>query len=350
MTARVLVSSAIACALAGGLATCGSREAIVARVGDRAVTNATLAHWMAVMAPQHLVPDSPRYAACIARRRAFARQAATDELEHECGQEYEVLRQQALGFLISSRWLIDESAEEGMGVSRREVEQRLAEKESTFANGKPEFEESLKAIAHTAADVELELESELASEKIRRRLVSKEHRVAPTEIAAYYRQNIAHFHIPERRDFYIAENFPSEAFARRVMTEVQAGRSLANTSLSESRLRKPFTDYKGEKRTIYEAIFKAKQGVLTGPIRLNNLYFLIEVTRITPAYVESLAQVRRSIGKKLTAERRRQALATFVAAWRRKWIARTDCAVGYVVQKCRQYSGPMTLEDPLGLN
>jgi foldase protein PrsA len=335
--------------LAAGLQACGgdAPEAAVVSVDGTPITGTTLAHWMTIMAPRHMVPDSPHYANCIARRRSLAPQVGTSELTHQCSQQYEALRQRALGFVISSRWLTGEAAMEGMRVSREEVGRRLAEKERSFPRGKGEFAESVKAIAHTIEDVELEVESEIAAGKIRRKLMDNEPAVTEAEIAAYYRTNKARFYLPERRDFYIAENFPSAAAARKMMAEVRAGRSLP--ALKESLPRKPYTDYNGEKRTIYEAIFKARSHVLTGPIRLNKLYFLIEVRHIAQARVQALDEVRGEVSKRLNRERRRQALAAFVAAWRRKWVARTDCAVGYIVQKCRAYRGPITPEDPIAL-
>jgi hypothetical protein len=353
MSIRSLAQFAIACALAGGLQACGTgnaQEAVAVRVGDRSIASATVAHWMTVMAPQHIVPDSPHFAACFARRRSLDPRAGTSELTDQCRQQYEALTQRVLGFLISSRWRIDESAEEGMPVSREEVRRRIDEKERSFPRGKDEFEESLKAIAHTREDVELETESEIATEKIRGKLVSTEPAVTEADIEAHYRASIDRYHIPEQRHFYIAENFPSAAAARKVMAEIRAGRSLRSTSLSESLPRKPYTDYNGEKRTIYEAIFKARPRVLTGPIRLNNLYFLIEVRDIVPARVQSFAEVRDKIAERVKVKLQRRTLAAFVAAWRAKWVARTDCGVGYVVPKCRQYHGPRPSEDPVELN
>jgi hypothetical protein len=66
--------------------------------------------------------------------------------------------------------------------------------------------------------------------------------------------------------------------------------------------------------------------------------------------VKSLTQVSASIEKKLADERRKQALTVFIAAWRKKWIAQTNCDTGYVTQKCRQYTGLKTPEEPLALN
>jgi foldase protein PrsA len=273
--------------------------------------------------------------------------SSTASLEHVCRVEYAALRQQALAFLISSRWLTGEAAEEGMRVSAREVQQQLQQRKRSFPS-ESEFNESLQAIAHSVADVEREIEGDLAAQKLRRRLIAKEPRITSAEIAAYYRRNIARFHVPEQREFDIVENLRSEAIARRQMREAKAGKHLL--SLHESFPRKPFTDYVGEKRTIYEAIFKAQPHVFTGPIRLNEFYFLIRVTHIAPGRVEPLRRVHGAIEKRISAERDRKTLARFVSAWRLRWRARTDCRAGYVVQKCRQYAGPKTAEEPLALN
>lgn len=45
-----------------------------------------------------------------------------------------------------------------------------------------------------------------------------------------------------------------------------------------------------------------------------------------------------------------QATAGFVKAWRAKWLAKTHCAAGYVVEKCANYSGARAAEDPYSLN
>lgn len=342
----------VALAATCGLLACGGggeREAVVIRAGAGQITNASIAHWMSVMSPQHILPIPPHYTACVANQRKIKRQATTAELHQICLLQYVATRRQALAFLITSSWLTGEAADEGVKVSGNEVKRRLAQRERSYSS-KSELDQTLKAIAHTVADVELEIQAELASEKLRRKLSSEVPVVTGADITAYYRRNIRRYHIPEQRYFNIVEGLSSVRAARKMIKELHDGRSLAGTSIPESLPRKSFSDYIGEKRTIYEAIFKAPLHVLSEPIRLNNAYFLIEVTRITPAHLQSLAQVRSSIDKKLTDERHRRALAAFVAAWRKKWIARTDCSSGYVTQKCRQYTSAKMPEEPLALN
>jgi hypothetical protein len=313
-TAALLAAVAVtACGASGG----GAAQ-VVARVGGAPITQATVTHWMRALAPQHVVPDGPDQA----------------------------LRQRALGFLITSQWLIGEAAAEDMGVSDRQVALALVKKQSSFPGGRHEFAEFLHVVDQTVADQELELRAGLASEAIRRRLAAQEPKITAAEVARYYREHLrSNYFVPEERYFDIVEGIPSAAEARRLTAEITAGKSLARLSLKEWYPRRSYAAYAGEKRTIIEAIFKAPPHVLTGPIRLGTLYFLIEVTRVSTSYTQSFAQVRRAISRQLATEQQRRALAAFIASWHSRWKARTDCYAGYVVARCRQYSGPESPEE-----
>jgi hypothetical protein len=302
---------------------------------------------MSVMAPQHLVPDPPRYARCVAHRKARI-QASRPALKQECERAYRTLSAQVLDFLITSDWLTSEATDEGMGVTDREIRQRLDERKKSFPNGEHEFSEALAAVSQTVADVEFEARADLARQKIYQTLRHAAGYLAEPDVARYYREHIRSFHVPERRYFYILEFLKSKTVALRIMKEIARGKSLADMSLHESLVRTS-PKVQGVKLPLYEAIFAARQGVLVGPVRIKHSYFIVEVTRIQPAALRSLAEVRGSIERKLSSERWRRTLAKFVKAWRKKWIAETDCRRGYVVQKCRQYNGPRQPEDPLKL-
>ena len=320
------------------------RDDVIARVGAGPITITTFSHWMSVMAPEHVVPDPPRYSACIAHREALTPSLVRAELKEECRRQHQALKQQVLNFLIVKNWTIGEASDEHMGVSQREVDRRLTQKKQPFPNGDAEFKQSLKAIGQTIADVEFEIRAELAAERIRHLLSNRESKITQSETAAYYTSHIKEYNLPERRYFDLVEFLASAAEARHIMREVRAGKSIASISLHES-LPRTSPSIQGIKRPLYEAIFAARPNVLVGPVRVKRSYFVVEVTRITPATLETLDQVKGSIERKLSAAHQRQTLAKFIAAWRSKWIARTDCRPGYVVQKCKQYTGAMAPED-----
>jgi hypothetical protein len=345
------VTLALAAAL--GCAGCASAESThtIARVGGVAITTATLAHRMAIVAPEHVVPDPPRYTACIARLRSITPHGLTAGLARECRDEYAALKREALDHLISSQWLIGEASGEGLGVSDQAVAHRLQQKKASFANGSAEDQESLTVTARTPADLEFETRTELAKERIRQALAQHEPKVTRAQTVAYYRRNISRYRTWEQRRFYIVENLESAASARRLTSEFACGeKHIAAMSLRESLDRRNLAGYTGEKRRIADAIFAAKPHVVAEPVELNHYYFLFEVTRVTPAYVKPLAQVRAAIARQLADEAQKRRLVRFVTAWRTRWIAKTDCSPGYVIQKCAQYNGHRVPEDPHGLN
>jgi hypothetical protein len=104
------------------------------------------------------------------------------------------------------------------------------------------------------------------------------------------------------------------------------------------------------KTAILRAIFAAKANTLVGPLPLNGMWCFFQVTHVVPGVVQPLASVQGAIARQLASDRQRRELPRLVAAWRAKWIARTDCRPGYVVQKCRQYRGPKAPEDPLAFD
>jgi hypothetical protein len=305
-----------------GLAACGggTSGSVVVRVGQTAITKTTVDHWMATMAGGRTVRDPSR-------------------------KEDQPLRQQALSSLISSQWLIDEAAGQGLRVSDQEVEQRFKEKNNTsFPGGEAEFQEFLKATGRKVSDFMFEVKAELAASKIRQLVAGREPKITQAQIARYYSQNKQRFAFPERRYFDI-DNLLYEAAARQVIREVErGGKNFAEMAIHES-LERPSGAHVGSgKEAIERAVFSAKPNVLGGPVRLYGDYSLFEVRRIVAATQQTLAQVQSSIEKRLAAKQRRQTLAELVRALRKRWISRTDCRPGYVVPNCRQYTGPIVPE------
>ncbi|MGO9761166.1 MAG: peptidylprolyl isomerase [Solirubrobacteraceae bacterium] len=322
------------------IAACGGGQSrVVARVGDTAITEATLDQWVVALAPGHVAPDPPDYAACVEYKRSLSPLPAEAGLEAglkaECRQEYQALRTRALDFLITSEWELHEAAAQGLSVSRREVERRLQQREyGPFQAGT------------AIAELRFAVEAELASTALSQLAIGIAHAPTTAQVAAYYRAHRRSFLIPERRYIEI-DNLLSEAAAVRAKREVESGRSFARMVLHEVIERPGPIESETEDEAARKAIFAAKPNVLTGPVPVRGEHSLFEVKRVVPARYRPLARVKGSIATQLTRERRQRALARFIVAWRSRWLARTACSPGYVVQKCRQYHGARAPEDPL---
>ena len=289
------------------------------RVGGESVTRSDLAVQMAMIAPEHAVPDPPHYKKCVARLQAGALESIPGLLERECRAQYSELQQHALASLITDRWL---------------------------AGAAHELDVALPGGSLSA-------QGGAAEARLRRALQRREGPTTQAQLAASYAQNIRLYERPERRYIEIAEHIPSEPLARRILGEAIAQHGIAHLRggqnfimLPENFAKERTADVVPWKRAILKAIFSAKPHTLFGPLPLNEQWCFFEVTRVTPRAVKPLAQVRAAVQQRLLAERRRHTLTAFIAAWRRKWTARTDCRPGYVVQKCRQYKGPKVAEAP----
>jgi foldase protein PrsA len=323
-----------------GIVACGAGRTgdAAVRVADVVVTRATVARWTQGMAAGRTVSDP-------AKRTA--------------------LEQQALSFLISSRWLVGEAAERGLGPSEQALQRAVEQKtRSSFPGGNAELDEFLRATHQTAADFRFEVEAELCAALLRQAVKSDEPKIAPRQVAAYYTQHRSRYAVPERRELEIT-NRKSAAAVDELKRELAGGRALSSATRrgwvdrpetlhpragSGASGHGPLVKDTIERAPFERAIFTAKKNTLIGPVKFRVDYFLLEVKRVAPARVMTLSQVSATITKQLKREQQHRTLAAFVRAWRVKWRAKTDCAPGYVVQKCRQYRGPLQPESAYTLD
>jgi foldase protein PrsA len=320
-----------------GLGGCGgaARDPEVARVGSSTITRQLLAGWMAAIAPEHFVPDPPQYSVCIKREVALAlSEASSVAVKRECEAQYRGLERQGLESLITAQWLLGEAAARKLTVSGQEVQARRQDAAAAPAPG-------------TGDDGALQARAELSAIKLRAFATAGASSISRAQVAEYYRQHIKSLEHPEVRYLDVAENL-SAAGAVKVWHEIRAGAyNLHKESLHELIEGTDITGGRYTTQAARRAIFAAKPHELSRPIKLNNYYAVFEVTRIVPASRPAFARVERTLRAQLEHERSERALTQFVSAWRRRWIARTDCAPGYIVQKCRQYTGAKAPENPV---
>jgi hypothetical protein len=326
--ARLATGAAVTAVVIGcGGCADGADDSIAVRVGPAAVTSATVKRWMSAMAGGRLPPDPSRR---------------------------QQLREQALAFLISSQWLLGEAAEQRIELSGREVRRQLEQKRrASFPGGAAELHEFLKATGQDDSNITFEAKAELASAKIQQMLASRQPAITQEQVASYYARHRQRYLIPERRMLYVS-TLKSTAYAQALRRDIATGKKRFADVSKHELIELPPVAYStsgGEDAVLDRAVHFARPRVLIGPVRVHGIdYCMFEVKRITPARQQTLTQVQSSIMHQLTAEQQRRTLAAFIRAWRPRWTARTDCSPGYVVQKCRQYNGPRTPEDPVAFN
>jgi hypothetical protein len=198
---------------AASLSACGGtpKDATVLRVGDRAISKATVDHWTDVI---------DRGGGFNGFRGAALHGSA---------------RQRAVALLITSNWLIGESARQGVPDTQEEAELALAEHERESGAVK----KHLLATGETSADAELELRAELAAEAIRAKLAERADDVSQEDVLAFYRQQHAQFMAPEVRVTDLIEGQASPAAATALVSRTGSGKDFAKRSYHERVTRSP---------------------------------------------------------------------------------------------------------------
>jgi hypothetical protein len=324
----------------------GSSQQAIATVGLKPITKAELYHLMSIGNPSsHEVPEPPGYTDCVKHARSSgstsnAQPKTTAELRRSCEARYRELLEPALSTLIHAQWLLGEAEEEGLEVDGAALARELA-----LNTQGAELRDVLAKSGQTLADLRSNLLLAQLSDRIHEGIEKRTPHVTHGQVAKYYAEHRKSFAIPEQRDLHIIRT-ASDSSAKRVRREIESGQSFASV-VKQIALPQPvytkaaflpgLAPDRFTEKVLNDAIFKAPSHVLEGPVKISLGYYVFEVTRITRAHQQRLAQVEAAIKQQLPEQLHRQSLGRFVTAFRAKWTARTDCRAGFVVQDCRQF-------------
>jgi foldase protein PrsA len=339
----------------------------VVQVGSNPITKATFEHWLTVAsassattagktAAKPVIPVPPNYTECIAHLEATAPKPAkgqakptTAQLKSQCEQQYTSLKQEVLGFLISSEWVIGEASNLGVKVSDAEVKKEFEKIKNQQFPKTAEFEKFLATSGQTVSDLLLRVKLNMLSSKIQQKIAKSKGSVSKAEIEKYYKANTSHFGTPEKRNVAIILT-KTEAEALAAKKEIESGKSFA--SVAKAKSIDPTSKAKGglltgvvkgqEEAALNTAIFSAPLNKLSGPVKTPFGYYIYEVKSTTPGNQQTLAQAESSIKQQLTATQQQAALSKFVKEFKKTWTAKTDCRPEFVVMDCKQYKAPKT--------
>ena len=328
-------------------------NAVVARVGGHAITEAVFSHAFTAQlkrrGPESVIPAPPKFAACEAYLKAHPPStepgltgAPPPTPKQECQRIYANLQAEALHSLFLTQWIYGAAAEAGVTVSEEEVQAQL--KKEAGSESQAELESNLRASGRTIASFTGEIKQQLLAEAIRHEIAQRTAHISEAQVASYYSHNKAAYGLPERRELEIARA-GTKAEALKIKREIASGRSFASV-VKTLHLMQPIFSSNGvvpqyspgmyEEPPLNNAIFAAKPHVLSGPVKIFLGYYIFEVRKIFPAQQKTLAQSRAAILQQLPSILYNEALARFIQHWRARWTAATDCLPGYVVAKCRQ--------------
>lgn len=312
---------AVSAALCLGLMACGGtpKNAVVVRIGDVAITKATVDHWTRV----------------IERKGAFSGFR---------GEPQGSAKNRALALLISSNWLIGEATIQGVAVPESAIDEALGERE------REGLRKNLRATGQSLADVKLEMRAELAAEAIREKLASRASAVSQQQVVDFYRANRESFSKPEERITDLIENLPSAAAAAKLVRRIGIGRRFAKLAYRERVSRSARFLYTHEKMLVVNAIFAAPVGVVSRPMMLNHTWTVFVVRKVIPAVPQPLSKVHSEVLTRFNVTRQHEIARKFDKEYTSSWRAKTTCESGFVGPGCPQANAKLgAYEDPFSL-
>ena len=325
-TCALLALAATAAAGCGGVP-----GGAVATVDGDEIARESFDHWLTVVAKSGgradaQVPRPPAYEACIAQKDA---KPADAQAEAQCRQEYEALRDQTLQLLISFRWIEGEAEERGISVEDDAVRKSFETLKRRSFPQAADYEKFLSASGQTEEDILARVRYDLLSGKIREQVVEDQDELTDERVAAYYQENRPRFAAPERRDVRIVRARTRDR-AEQALAALEAGSSWA--SVAGEKL--PGVTEGEQPKALDKAIFEAAKDELTGPVKTEAGYYVLEVTRVRAAAHQTLEEVKPTIEQQLTADVQQKALDGYLDDFRRRWKAKTECGEGFVTGDC----------------
>jgi foldase protein PrsA len=363
--ARILLALGALVGLAAVLTACGDSVPgnAVARVGDNLITTKTFKHWIGVAARSSrppgttgavVVPDPPNFTKCIAAKRQSApkptrgQPAPTDaQFKAQCKQEYKGERDQVMQFLIQSQWVLGEGRDLGVKASDSEVRKSFDKQKKQSFPTEQQYQQFLKSSGMTEKDILLRVKLDLVSNKIRRKVTKGKDKVTDAQVADYYNKNKARFSQPERRSLNVVltrtrpRALQALAALRSRQSFAAVARKFSVDQASKAAGGKlPDVTPGQQEKNFDAAIFKARKGQLVGPVKTQFGFYVFQVTAITPASQQSLAQAKPTIKQLLMQQGQQKALNDFVKDFQKKWKDQTNCRKGFVIQLCKNAPKP----------
>jgi foldase protein PrsA len=350
----VLALCALSALVAVGAGCGGVPGNAVATVDGTTIDKDSFNHWMNVAVktngqPNATVPDAPDFTKCVEEKKKSNPKPAKgqpkqtdDQLKAQCKQEYDALRDQVMQLLTSFQWIQGEAEDQGIKVSDAEVKKSFEQQKKQSFPKDADYQKFLKDYDQTEADILQRVKLDLLSNKIRDKIVKGKDKVTDAEIQDFYNKNKARFAQPERRDLRIVltKGVDKANEAKAALNRGDSWNAVAKKysidQASKAQGGKLPAQAKGTlEKSLDEAVFKAKKGDITGPVKTQFGYYVFVVEKIQKAQQQSLDKAKETIRQTLASQNQQKALDKFVTDFQKKWKDRTECRDGYVTQVCK---------------
>lgn len=286
-------------------------------------------------------------------KRAVLQQVASGGLKKPPkpgSKKGEEIKKAALGEVLDAIWIQGEAEEMGISVTKKQILTELAQiKKQNFKTEKA-FQEFLKTSHFTKQDVLDRVKLQLLSTQIQEAVTKEAPTPSSGEISDYYdAAKSTQFTTKPTRDIRLVANKKKKEVAKAALLLKKAHTPADWKKVVKKYSSEPSSASKGGlqegiseevlKEPLKAAIFKSPTGTVVGPINYEGTNYVIEVVKLNPEKVQTLAEVKSQISTQLTQQAQQEFFSEFVAGYQSKWTSRTFCASGYVTERCANYVG-----------
>jgi foldase protein PrsA len=347
--------------LAVALSACGSGVPgnSVADVAGNPITLQAFNHWMFVAAKSQasqspgapvIVPnDPPQFSHCVTQvRREVPSLAKTSskQLRADCKQLFTSLSSTVMDFLIKGYWYQAEGARDHINVTNAQVQKAFVTARNAQFATTAEFQTFLSQTGQTLQDILFRFRINQIFQKLLARHATK---ITPAAIQKYYNQHLSQFGSQESRNIRIvlAKSASQANAAKRALQSGKSWNAVAKkysvdpTSKNNGGLLVGVV--KGQQDAALDsAAFSAPLNKLLGPIKGQFGYYVFDVTKVTKATQQTLAQATPLIRQTLLGEQQTAAQGAINSIAQKHWRKQTTCRSDYAMVDCSGYKAPKT--------
>jgi foldase protein PrsA len=328
----------------------------VAKVGDSTITKKEFDHWLknAAMGQQQggqaAVPDPPNFERCVGGLKKAPQPKGVPKqsdasLKKQCKQQYDQLKGEVMQFLIQAEWVQQEAEARDVKVSDAEVRKSFEDQKKQAFPKQADYQRFLKSSGMTEQDILFRVKLDTLQTKLTQKVTEDKTKVSEADVREYYEKNKRRFAQPERRDLNVvltktrgkADQAKQQLSGGQSFKEVAKDFSIDQASKSQGGKLSDFARGQQDK-ALDKAVFAAKRGVLTGPVKTQFGYYVFEVAKIKKASQQSYGQAKETIRNLLRSQRESKALNAFIKDFREKYKDQTNCADDFRVAECK--NGP----------
>jgi foldase protein PrsA len=354
--------------IAAAIAGCGSSSSLpsdsVASVAGNPITLQAFNHWMFVAAKDQaaqaaqqgesepiIVPnDPPQYTSCLKQIREqipTLAKTADKTLRADCSQVFGQYTSEVLTFLIEGYWYQADAYRLGIKYTAADLTKDFNKDFKTEFKTQAAFTAYLTESGETKADVLFQIRVNQIYAKLLKRY---EKPATAAAITAYYNAHKTQFGTQATADIHLVRT-TSQAKAKSALSALNSGQSwdtVAKQYAEDASAKNDGGVLTGvtngeEEAAVNKVIFASPVNKVEGPIKGVFGWYVLEVTKSTPAVVESLAKATPTVKQMLTTQEQTKAEAKVTAIGKKNWGKETTCRRPYYqVTECANYKAPKT--------